>query len=272
MKLYTSISLLIALIFCAPTHAQTIFPPFGKAEKQLIQMISEKKAEHKLEFAFDIHKVLLHKKSKLIWTIIRNYPHKSQFIKALWNIPLMVSLGSIVWQSVINVLPWQKNNYHEITSARFIHNLLQAKAIDLAELFTTVVNAQRPDPDVETILKELKQRGYTLHIASNIGTQIFIKLKEQLTVLGQNIFVYFDKDAEGMEGKTVDCCKNRVEKPDPEYYKQYLDLYDPDRSKLIIFVDDKLVNILPAVAQGFLGIHFKNPAQFRHDLMSLGIL
>lgn len=264
--------IVFAFIFCASAQSQTIFPPKGISQNQLVQMVSEKKAEQKLEFAFDIHKVLLNKKTNLIWTLLRNYPRKTQFITVFWNISLMITLGSIVWQTIINVLPWHSHKYQEITSERFITNLEHAHAIDLAELFTNVVNAQRPNPEMQEIIKELKQKGYILRVASNIGKQIFIKLKEQLHILGQNIFTEFDKDTEGMEGKTVDYSKNKIEKPNPEYYKEYLDHYDPDRSKLIIFVDDKLVNIPPATEQGFIGIHFKNAEQLRHDLQYLGVL
>lgn len=260
------------LIFCATTQAQTIFPPAGMSEKQTIEAISEKKAEHKLEFAFDIHKVLVHKKSDLMWNLIRNYPRKREFIKIFWNIPLMTLLGSIVWQYIINVLPWHKDKYKEVTSERFVNGLRQAHAIELVEFVTCLLNAQLPDPNMQHILCELKEKGYPLQVASNIGKQIFLKLKEQLTLSNQNIFDLFNKNAENIEGKTIDYDQSKAEKPSPGYYKEYLDQYDPDRCKLIIFVDDKLINIAPATALGFLGIHFKNAEQFRNDLMSLGIL
>lgn len=266
------LSILLFSSHITPALSPTVFFPDGMTEKQAMQMLSEKKAEHKLEFAFDVHKVLVHKKSNLMWNILKNYPHKSEFIKLFWNLPLMTLLGSIVWQYLINVLPWHKKKYKEVTSERFVNGLQQINAFELVEFTTSILNAQLPDPQMQEVIIELKEKGYPLHIASNIGKQIFIKLKEKLHLLNKNIFALFDKNDEGLEGKTVDYSISRAEKPSPEYYKEYLDQYDPDRSKLIIFVDDKLINILPATAQGFLGIHFKNAQQFRNDLILLGIL
>lgn len=268
------ISIFSLLVFAANLclEGQTIFPPGSMSQEQLINTITQKKAEHKLEFAFDVHKVLVHKKPNLMWQMIRNYPHKRKFIKLFWNLPLMTLLGSIVWQYIINALPWHKKKYKEVTSERFVNGLRQVNAAELIEFVTSLLNAQLPDPKMQEIITQLKEKGYPLHIASNIGKEIFIKFKEQLDLSNHNIFALFDKNSEGIEGKSIDYSVSTAEKPSPQYYKEYLDQYDPDRNKLIIFVDDKLVNIPPATAQGFIGIHFKNAEQFKNDLVSLGIL
>ncbi len=264
--------LIIPFVFYLSAQPQTIFPPAGMSHKQLIESISEKKAQHKLEFAFDLHKVLVHKRNDMMWDILRNYPNKSTLIKSLWNIPLMVTLGSIVWQGLINILPWHKKKYKEITSERFIDGIRHANLNEVAQLFMRILNAQAPDPAMIELLKELRARGYLMRIASNIGKQIFIAFKEQLQHSDYNIFDYFEKDAQNLEGKTIDYLQSTAEKPSPQYYKEYLDQYNPDRSTLIIFIDDKLVNIPPAIAQGFVGIHFKNAEQLRDDLVTLGVL
>ena len=177
MKLVINFFLLNTFIFCATSNTQTIFLPAGMSEKQAIETISKKKAEHKLEFAFDVHKVLVHKKSNLMWNMIRNYPHKREFLKIFWNLPLMTMLGSIVWQYIINVLPWHKKKYKEVTSERFVHGLRQSHASELVNFVTLVLNAQLPDSHMQQILLELKESGYPLHVASNIGKEIFIKFK-----------------------------------------------------------------------------------------------
>lgn len=272
MKKRIQFLFLIILFIFIFSHSQTIFPPYDLSETQAIQIISEKKAEQKLEFAFDLHKVLVHKKRDLMWNLVRNYPRKREFLRILWNLPLMIMLGSIAWQYILNALPWDRHKYKEVTSERFVDGLRQAHAIELVDFFTTILNAQVPDPFMQEILVELKAKGYPLYIASNIGKQIFIKFKEQLKLSNQNFLDLFNKNDEGLEGKTIDYGTSKSEKPSPEYYKEYLDQYDPHRTKLIIFVDDKLINIPPATAQGFLGIHFINAQQLRNDLVKLGVL
>lgn len=268
----SSILLLSLIVNLSPAQTKTIFAPHGISQNELSDLITQKKAEQKLEFAFDIHKVLIQKKKNVMWKMIRSYPHKMRLIKTLWNLPLMVTLGSIVWQSLINILPWQKHNYKEITSERFITGLQNAHVFELVQFFIRVLNAQLPDPAMVKIVELLKQKGYRLRVASNIGKQIYIQLKAQLALLGQNIFDLFDKDENGMEGKTIDYTQSSAEKPSAAYYKEYLDQYDPDRSTLTIFIDDKLVNIPPATQQGFLGIHFLNAEQLYTDLQSLGVI
>jgi len=254
------------------SQSKTIFAPEGIPQEDLPQLVAQRKAQQEVEFAFDIHKVLIHKKKNIMWHMIREYPHKMRLIKTLWNLPLMITLGSLVFQGIINVLPWNKHKYKEITSERFIHGLRNSQLSELVQFVIRVLNAQLPDPLVEQLVHELKQKGYRLRIASNIGKQIFIQLKKQLALIGNTLFDQFDKDEQGMEGKTIDYSQSMAEKPSAEYYTEYLDQNDPDRKKLIIFVDDKLVNILAATKQGFLGIHFENAEQLRTDLIFLGIL
>lgn len=263
--------LVIAFNVIQASQSKTIFAPAGIPQEQLPQLVSQKKAQQNVEFAFDIHKVLIHKKKNAMWNLIRQYPHKTRLLKTLWNLPLMITLGSIVFQGIINVLPWNKHKYKEITSEQFVHGLRDAQVFELVQFVINVLNEQLPDPLIEQLVHELKQKGYRLRVASNIGKQIYVQLKDQLSLLGNNLFDQFDKDEQGMEGKTIDYTQSTAEKPSAEYYKEYLDQNNPDRKKLIIFVDDKLVNIPPATEQGFLGIHFKNAEQLRNDLQYLGV-
>lgn len=251
-------------------ESQTIFPPYGISQKDLINYVQAKKAEHKLEFAFDIHKVLIHKIPSSQFYMMWDYPNKLEFVKCLFDIQLMQTLSSMLLQLICNMLPWN-TVYKDVTSGQLIAAFNTANKPGLAEFFTAIVNTQEIDPAMMALIITLKNSGYPLHVASNIGKPIYIKLKQQLEDSHENIFAYFDKEDQGMEGKTVDLSVSIAEKPNPLYYTQYLDSYDPNREKLTVFVDDKLVNILPATGQGFLGIHFKNAEQLKNDLSILGI-
>ena len=254
------------------SESPTIVAPQGASIETLRNIIQAKKAEHTLEFAFDIHKVLLHKKPSLQWKTFWEYPHKRYLLRCFFNIPLMLNLGSMVWQLFLNMLPAHLATYREVTAEQLICSFAHADEKELSQLFTTIVNTQRVEPAMMALVIELKQAGYPLRIASNIGKQTYLKLKPMLEAINENVFKYFDKDAHGMEGKTIDYTQSMVQKPDARYYTEYLDTYDPQRNKLIIFVDDKLINIHAAIAQGFLGIHFKNTAQLQQNLHELGVL
>ena len=254
------------------TVSQTIFPPYGISQENLIEQINIKKAQHKLEFAFDIHKVLIHKIPIQQWHMILQYPHKFEFVKCLFDIQLMKTLSSMLWQLMLNAFSFHTLAYKDVTSGQLIAAFNNANKPELADFFTNIVNTQEVDPAMLQLIIDLKKAGYTLHVASNIAKPTFIKLKQQLEDLHTNIFAYFDKDAHGIEGKTIDFTLSNAEKPDPDYYAQYLTEYDPKKNKLIVFVDDKFVNIIPATEQGFVGIHFKNAQQLRNDLGTLGII
>ena len=267
--------LLITLINSISTigfQSKTIFLPHGMSQEMLMKTISEKKAQQNIEIAFDIHKVLVHKMKRAQWQTIWNYSHKSDFFFALFNIPLAMQLGSMALQAIVNFLPWGAAQYKEITSEHLINVLRNADELELAQLFTIIINKQRVDQAMIPILIALKKAGYTLHVASNIGTDIYKKLKEQLEQSGDTIFAYFDHDTHGMEGKTIDYTISTIQKPDIRYYQEYQDTYDPKHEKLIVFIDDKRINITPATMQGFVGIHFKNAEQLYNDLHMLGIL
>ncbi|HEY6902386.1 MAG TPA: HAD family phosphatase [Puia sp.] len=62
-----------------------------------------------------------------------------------------------------------------------------------------------------------------------------------------------------------------IRKPSPEIYQRLVDRFgfDPKRA---VYVDDNLRNVLPSRELGFHGIHFQSPAQFRNELVELGIL
>ncbi len=258
-------------MFWFNSPAQTIYPPHHADMKAFLQTVQAKKATHQIEFAFDIHKVLIHKDMKAEWRVFWHYPHKIDFLKCMIHKALLKDLGLMLWQLILNNWPWS-TNYQDVTSAQVIHAFQKAGKPELADLFMKIVNEQNVDPAMTKLIKELKAIGYTLRIASNIGKTTFEQLKIKLAKENQNIFVYFDKDKNGLEGKTVDLDKSPAQKPHADYYHQYLTTYNPDNTKLIILIDDKLVNITAATQAGFAGIHFKNAQQLRNDLVLLTIL
>lgn len=265
-----AISFLSTTLLCAPK--QTIFPPRGMSIEQTIAAIQEKKAKQEVEFAFDIHKVLVQKSTKSIMQTIFNSPYKWQLFTAFTTPRLLVGLAGMAWQAILNTAPWAPQKYKELTAEELICIVRAYGNKELLTLVIQIVNTQQVDPEVKDIVIELKNLGYPLRIASNIGKEIYLQLKQQLQDSNSNIFAYFDQDETGMEGKTIDYRVSPIQKPDLKFFQEFLDAYNPERKKLIIFVDDKAVNVKAATQLGFVGIHFKNAAQLAADLRQLDVL
>lgn len=272
MKIILIFLVLLSFIIIFFTDAKTIFPPQGMSHKDLIKIIQEKKAQQKVEFAFDLHKVLVHKDFKTQMKLVWNYPHKFKFIKSLTDIALLSDLTAMTGQFFINLWPGYTPYFNEVTSNKLITSFQKANKQDLAEFITEIVNTQIVDQDLKKMIIELKRKGYKIRLASNIGTQTFQKLKQSLEKNEEDLFTYFDKDVTGNEGKTVDYTISTAQKPNSVYYKEFLETYNERGDILIFFIDDKLANVVQASKQGMVGIRFKNTQQLRNDLELLGIL
>ena len=154
--------ILILVITSSVTRAesQTIFPPIGIAQEDLINYVHAKKAEHKLEFAFDIHKVLIHKIPSMQFYMMWQYPNKLEFIKCLFDMQLMQTLSSMLWQIIGNMLPWNMAHYKDVTSGQLIAAFNTANKPELAEFFTALVNMQEVDPAMLALIIALKNAGH----------------------------------------------------------------------------------------------------------------
>ncbi|CAN5138355.1 hypothetical protein BH09DEP1_BH09DEP1_3580 [soil metagenome] len=270
-KKYTLYPLLAVLTTFSAHAAQTIYLPQGIALDEEIETIAVKKSAQELEFAFDIHKVVLQERLPEQIGTFWSYKNKLKVAGMLIHFPLMIELSKICWQQFSRELLWNRNNYKEITSEDFFTLLKRYGKDDLIDLVIQIINTQKVSPDVEKIIVELKQNGHILRIASNIGKQVYEKLKQQFEKNGTNVFAHFTLDKNGMEGKTIDFAVSSVQKPDLEYFKQYLETYNAVGKKLFIFIDDKLDNVKAANTLGFIGIHFLNASQLKEDLISLRV-
>ena len=122
----------------------------------------------------------------------------------------------------------------------------------------------RPIKGMQALVQELDALNYIQRVASNIGTHEFVNLKNKWP----DYFGYFK------DGKTVDYLGEgiaAIQKPSAQYFTDYQKKYNPDGTKIIIFIDDKCENVLAARRAGMIAIHFKNAKQLRKDLKKLGI-
>ena len=64
--------------------------------------------------------------------------------------------------------------------------------------------------------------------------------------------------------------EEKTRKPHKEIYQLLIDRFGIEPARAV-YVDDNLRNVIPARELGFYGIHFTSPAQFREELIKLGI-
>lgn len=120
------------------------------------------------------------------------------------------------------------------------------------------------------IMRELKNKGYQLDLASNIEI-VFLNELERNNKYSyvQEILALFTHK------KAVDhvaiYSKESIRKPDIRFFTEYQKEYNSD-GKQVIFVDDKQKNIVASQQANMIGIHFQNPEQLRNELVKYGIL
>lgn len=208
------------------------------------------------KFAFDLHKVIVEpsknrvinalRTSNLLPEFNRNLPHN--ILKGLWHLPQLT--------------------FHAIKflfddgSGEQYYALVKEYGYDgLAQTILDISNAQEPIAGTIQIMHTLKKLGYTIDIASNIGTAFLEPLKKKYPDIFDLITDTFTVDY----NNTPD-----IRKPNSAYYQKYLATYGD--GKKIIFVDDKEENVVAAQQAGMIGIVFKSPEQLREDLITMGIL
>lgn len=121
-----------------------------------------------------------------------------------------------------------------------------------------IANTQKPIPHMLDLIKTLKSHGYTLHIFSNIGTQLFQDLAQDFP----QEFMLFDKafTPDGFKGKSHQ-----------ETFSYYLEEFNPE-NKQVLFIDNNKKNITLAKTVGIISIYYKNPQQLHAALKQLRVL
>ena len=100
----------------------------------------------------------------------------------------------------------------------------------------------RPRRRMQTLVEQLKQRGYCAYYLSNIPEDVLDLLMH--------------RDFEGLFDGGVASCEVKINKPDPRIYQALLDKYGLKASECV-FIDDNLANVQAAFTLGFVGIRMK---------------
>jgi len=174
--------------------------------------------------------------------------------KQKWTLFTTIFHFGLVWQLL-------KMIWHDATDEEFYELFEQQRPI-LLPLIMEMTNTQKIIPGMDQIIKELADRGYNLHILSNIGPRRFKQLKEDFPPIISQF----------SQAKIVqpDGPQKKKKKPDPQFFHDYLHEYKQENQN-IIFIDDNKKNIAIARSLDITAIQFKSAKQLRKQLAQLGI-
>lgn len=124
-----------------------------------------------------------------------------------------------------------------------------------APVMIEIANAQKPNKELFKLIEQLKDKGYTMHIFSNIGDTIYANLAQQFP----HLFEYFEQIC-------VPASSNEyIAKPNPQAFAYYLAEYNPQH-KQVLFIDNRRKNIKVAQLLGIHGILFTSATDLRKTL------
>ena len=199
--------------------------------------------------AFDLHDVLVRYDYSQIIKHFWYEKHKLKLFVAFLNPFLLYDTVKLFFKNAV--------------AQQYIIGLAQKHPIlkQYETLGIKIANSQKPVPQMIKLLKELKDSGYTLHMFSNIGSEIFKDLDKKLPHIFKD-FKSFTLPSEQ---------NGYIRKPSKSSFENYLSQNDID-GKQVIFIDDTIKNITNAYKYGIIGILYTCPCQLREQLKNLGIL
>ena len=207
------------------------------------------------QFAFDFHDVVVqHNTGRISRGIFsRNFVYKIHFNRCFPG--LLWALASTA--------------YHDFkggTGEQYIKILQDYKQPEIAQLVLDIANDVHPIEGTVVIMQELKNLGYEVNMASDIGTMVLEDLKKRPQYQGLLSLFAHEKSVDYLNASG-----RPVKKPQLGYFRDYLERFQKNK-EYVIFIDDKEKNVIGARASGMIGITFKNPELLREELVKMGIL
>jgi len=186
-------------------------------------------------FAFDFHDVVVHINLLLMVKLLFA-------TKEGRNMCLTMLKPKIFWELLRNTTLFLYSHFTGMKGV-VVEELFYSVAEKYPELakfssfFARVANSFDVDPVTQSVIENLKQKGYQVYLFSNIGSRIFEDMK--------TIYPWLDKLFDGhMTSAKQD---GYLKKPNKHYYKLFCDRFLSDNDKFIIFIDDHLYNLKSAV-------------------------
>jgi len=198
--------------------------------------------------AIDLHGVLFKHDYKRMFKTYWQSKHKLKLILALINPLLWVDVIRLMRQNAIaeQFLVGLAEKHHRLKP--FVH------------LGIHIANQQKPIQKVVDMLEHLKNKGYTLHLFSNIGSITF----EEIWKKFPSIFQLFDSFILPSQSN------NYLRKPNPIAFATYLRENNKE-NKQVVLIDDKRKNVRQAKNHGIKSIWFQSPEHLQQQLLTMGI-
>lgn len=128
---------------------------------------------------------------------------------------------------------------------------------EIRETFEHIGKTIAVFPYTRDFLTYFKKRGYKLYFLSNFSEPLYNRCTKELKFLQLMDGGYMSWQ--------IHCLK-----PEPEIYQKLIKDFQIEPSKAV-FIDDLLVNIAEARAQGFHAVHFKGKKDALRQLMDFGV-
>lgn len=192
---------------------------------------------------WDVHEVLFTRNIFHWGYLFLTYPKKWRAIRSL-----DMHILQLCFRYLLHVLHIKRA---ELSSDELVQYALNTQKFELAEIAIRIGCDYAPIPGMIPLIKKLHARGYTLHIASNLGHAVYDTFK----TMYPELFCYFSViHIAHWKGEQI------IKKPNPAFFREYLNTHNVDPST-VLFIDDKEYNIKSAASVGINGIHFKNLKQ-----------
>jgi FMN phosphatase YigB (HAD superfamily) len=212
------------------------------------------------KFAFDFHDVVAKAHP---YRVINGLFNWNMIPELNWNLPY--NTAHFLYHLPGVIAGTAQLAYNRSTGEQY-YDLFQRNGLERIAL---AVRAIANDLDVINgtikIINELKDKGYQVDMASDIGASFLQYLETQKKFI--DILSLFNNK------KSVDYIHtpNPAHKPDKQFFIDYQNAYNKAHMN-IIFIDDKQKNVDASEATGMIGIQFQNPEQLRNELVKRGIL
>lgn len=146
----------------------------------------------------------------------------------------------------------------QMVSEELINAAYAANNHALVELTMKACSSYAPIKKTVKLMNELSALGYTHHLGSNIGKTVFDDCIDKFPTIF-NSFAAFTIPFESEHAKII-------KKPHPDFFYAHTNKNNL-APESIIFIDDKLANVIAAQSVGMHAIHFKNAKQLRKQLV-----
>lgn len=217
----------------------------------------------KTVFLWDLHDVILKKD----WSALAKISWKN-----LWSTRILGKLQRPLVRKIFNMIH-TKSKGADVSVEEFIWVAQQYNHTPLIQMMRDLQNAQKINPGMLSIIKDLHAQGFTHHIGSNIGESCFKELVDYVRYPQfKELFGYFDLTFPQVVCFNAQVAHEVIKKPYSSFFMNYLKNNKIDFvTTRVIFVDDRLENVIAARKLNFTAIHFKNPKQLVDELKILGI-